>query len=159
MSISAIGSTQNAYSANSTQYTSRPRPPKGDPSEMFDKISQDFLSQSDSDGNGLLSATELSGLSTESFNKLDTDSDGSLSTDEIKQAMKTQMEAMKSAESSGTGSTEATAESELMELMRSNMPPPPPPPSGSSGIDAYQDSSWNYSFSGRSGSSGLNITA
>ncbi len=60
-----------------------PEPPT---SQQANEFSSMIMSSYDSDGDSLLSASEVSILSDEEFSALDTDSDGSISTDELTSA-------------------------------------------------------------------------
>jgi hypothetical protein len=158
MSIGAVGSVSSACSTDSTQRMERMRGHRGDPEKMVDRMAEGFLKQSDADGNGTLSAGELSGLSGDSFSALDTDSDGSLTAEEIKAAAKKQMEAMKKAFEAGDeqarqsamSSLQSTPEGELLDYMRATMPPPK-----ETGAAAYR----SVARGSAAGTSSLNVTA
>jgi len=160
MQISSISGTSGTNSVYSTylanQKAKSASTEKPDPSKMLDTMVTNFMSDSDTDGDGVLSSSELSGLSSDSFKTLDTDSSGSLSEDEIKAAAQKQMEAMKSAfesnsqqsASSVKESLESTPEGELMSLMRpkgQDGPPPPPPDGNGNGMSQQMLNSYTQS--------------
>jgi hypothetical protein len=93
---------------------------------MLDRLIKRLFENSDSDGDGLLSNSEISGLSKDAFTKLDTDGDGKLSADEIKAAVQKQMDAIKQAFETGgrdaarqkVESLKDTPEGQLMQILR-----------------------------------------
>ncbi len=97
--------------------------PKATPSNKMDAMIQRFLKKADSDGDGKLGSSELSGLSSDAMTALDTDGDGKLSKDEIKTAVQKAFDNIKQAMSSGGDSSALDAvrnspEGQLMALMR-----------------------------------------
>ena len=115
MSTSAIGSISSLYANNlSTRF---------DPAKMLDALTQRFVKKSDTDGDGMLSSQELSGLSADAFKALDTNGDGKLNSDEIKAAVQKAMDEIKQAMSSddpqkAMSALKDTPEGQLMQLMR-----------------------------------------
>jgi len=116
------------------------RPGKMDLSTMV----SNFIKSADSDGNGVLGASELSQLrlSQSAITALDSNGDGSLGSDEITAAAKKQMDAVQEAFQSNSADSvrsklealQDTPEGQLMNAMRpkdgphgQNGPPPPPP--------------------------------
>jgi Ca2+-binding EF-hand superfamily protein len=87
----------------------------GDMSAMDTKMSQDILSDKDTNGDGVLSAEEL-GVSSSNLSKVDTDGDGSVSESELTASLKANREKMM-ADNGG------------------QMPPPPGGAEGASGTD------------------------
>lgn len=168
MSISAISSVTSLSSLNSIYGNSRPKPK--DPSEMLSEVTSKYLDSNDADGDGLLSSTEATGLSSDTFSKIDTSGDGKLSQEEMITAAKTQMEAMRAkfeanASSQTQGTTETTTtESSDDELLRALMPngpgggrppgpPPGPPPDATSSTDSTSSSTSTSSTSSTSSKS------
>ena len=93
-----------------------PEPPQKQSSNAGNDFASMVMSSYDSDGDSLLSSTEASVLSQEEFSSLDSNSDGSISTDELSSAF----EQVASSESSKSA--------------------PPPPPSGGAGGGATASS-------------------
>ena len=164
MSVGAISSLSSTTGLNAIQ--------QFDPEKMKDNMIKRFLQDNDTDGDGMLSTEELSGLSSEAFAALDTDGDGSLNTDEIKTAMETAMENMKQASSSmsreeAMSALSETPEGQLMELMRPQEPPRGMPVQDSDESSSSINITINqtiYNINGASEltdilGSGLNITA
>ena len=109
-----------------------PPPPPPDSSQMV----SDIMENTDTDGDGVLSVSET-GLSSEEFSILDTDSDGSVTTDELKsgiEARKAEMdeerETMASEASQSTSTSDTSLES-LLESLTVN-----------DASNAYSDQSW-----------------
>ena len=86
-----------------------------DMGKMDTKMSQDIISEKDTDGDGVLSAEEL-GVSAANLSKVDTDGDGSVSESELTASLKTHRE----------------------EMMAENGGNMPPPPDGAQGTDGAQ---------------------
>ena len=110
-----------------------PPPPPPDSSQM----ASDIMESSDTDGNGVLSVSET-GLSSEEFSILDTDGDGSVTTDELKsglEARKAEMdkerETMASEANQSTTSTDTTSLEALLKSLTTN-----------NASNAYSDQSW-----------------
>jgi len=78
MNIGAIGSYGGGFSTNMFGAMSRMQSKQVDPAEFASKI----LEQEDTDGDGVISAKE-SRLNTKRFGEIDTDSSGTLTTEEI----------------------------------------------------------------------------
>ena len=95
-----------------------PEPPQKQNSSAGNDFASMIMSSYDSDGDSLLSSTEASVLSEEEFSSLDSNSDGTISTDELSSAF------------------EQVASSE-----GSKSAPPPPPPSGGSSSNSSSSSS------------------
>ena len=125
MTINAISSATSQYSNGiGAAMGSMRRPGKMDLSTMVGN----FIKAADSDGNGSLGASELSqlGLSQSAITALDTNSDGSLDSGEIKAAAQKQMDAMQQAFQSNSADSvrsqldalKDTPEGQLMSLMR-----------------------------------------
>lgn len=93
-----------------------PEPPQKQSSNAGNDFASMVMSSYDSDGDSLLSSTEASVLSQEEFSSLDSNSDGSISADELSSAF----EQVASSESSKSA--------------------PPPPPSGGAGGGATASS-------------------
>lgn len=81
MSISAISSGTDMQAMQSMGQ----RPPKPTDEEM-ETMATDFISQLDTDGDGVLSVDEA-GVDEESFAEIDTDGDGFVTTEEMTTAM------------------------------------------------------------------------
>jgi len=167
MSISAISSVTSLSSLNSIYGNSKAK--AKDPSQMLSDVTSKYLDSNDSDGDGLLSSTEATGLPSDTFSKIDTNGDGKLSQDEMIAAAKTQMEAMRAkfeanASSKTQGSTQTTttdsSDNELLKALMPNGPgggrppgpPPGPPPDATSSTDSTSSSSSTSSTSSTSSS-------
>lgn len=122
MSVSSISGLSTLTTQNSQL----------DPAKMIESMTKKLFADKDSDSDGYLTSSDLSGLSTDAFNSLDTDGDGKLSTEEVTSALKTQADAMKKAMESGDTSAmeslKSTAAGQLMEAARPKGPQGPPPP-------------------------------
>jgi len=134
---SSLSSTAAGQLLDATKPTDGPPPPPpggASKSEMADSMTSSVLSQLDSDSDGSLSQSEISGLSDDAFSALDTDGDGLLNSDEIKTALQTQMDAVdqafqSSASSSSSSSSsvddllsqlDSTPEGQLMSILQSS---------------------------------------
>lgn len=132
MNISSINTSTSANMLRSlnSEGAKRPQGPPPDPAKMLEEISSQFIKDSDKDGDGALSSSEVSGLSSDAFKTLDADGDGKLTQTEIKDAASQQMEAMRQEfETNGPEAAKAKMEAlkdtpagQLMQLM---MPKPP----------------------------------
>jgi len=118
MGIDAIGSLNSISGSSSLR--------QFDPAKMMEAMMQRFIKKSDTDGDGMLSSQEVSGLSSDAFKALDANGDGKLGADEIKSALQKAMDQMKQAFSSSDPQQTLSAlkdspEGQLMQLMRSQM--------------------------------------
>lgn len=131
MNITSINTTStNMLRSQSLEGMRKPQGPPPDPAKMLEEISSRFIADSDKDGDGALSSSEISGLSEEAFKGIDTDGDGKLTQAELKDAVSQQMEAIRA--EFGTNGPDAVKEKmealkntpagQLMQLM---MPKPP----------------------------------
>lgn len=131
-----VSSNYSAYSATSSSGTSSS---KQADRPSFEEMAQQLLSSIDTNNSGAIDKAEFSAAAkalasnsssnsnsstTDAFNKLDSNSDGSLSTDELMSALKN----MKPPQG-----------------QYGSMPPPPPPPSDSSSTSSESSSSTSAS--------------
>ncbi|MBX7254904.1 MAG: hypothetical protein K1Y02_00990 [Candidatus Hydrogenedentes bacterium] len=149
MNISAISDSLTSVllsklsgSSSSSQMRSM-RGPGMDPSEMVESRATEYIETNDSDGDGYLSASEVSSLSDDAFSAADVDGDGLLSQDELISTIKDHMEQIRSLMESGTSEDNDESVQSLMdsaegELFRAIMPPPPQGPDQAA-MSAYQD--------------------
>lgn len=150
MSISAIGGTTSSATAIDLRAVmGKMRGQRPDPAKMLEEMTKNFIQDKDQDGDGALSSSEISGLSAESFTKLDTDGNGVLNQSELVEAGRTHMEAVrKSFESQASSGSSAasgmeaaidslsdTPEGELMKMMMPDGPPKPP----AGAMSSYQE--------------------
>ena len=145
-----------------------------DPSKMVESRAAEYVETNDSDGDGYLSASEVSSLSEDAFSAADADGNGLLSQEELISSIKDHMEQVRSLMESGSSGEDSESIQSLMdsaegELFKAVMPPPP----GGEGPDqvaasAYQDnnsllssllSSDNTDLASSWGLSLLNLTA
>lgn len=118
-----ISSSSYSSSLLSTQSTSSTEQTKQKKPSIDDLISE-VMSKNDANGDGLLTADELSGVSSENFSSMDTNGDGSLDSDELTSSFTSIMDSMKN--------QEITPE-EFGSFLSSMGLDVPPPPSGGHG--------------------------
>ena len=113
-----------AQGANASQATYTGQRHGFDAAKAADKLTTKLIQKKDTDGDGQLSNSELSGLSEDDFKALDANSDGKLSADEVKAVLKKQVQGLRDAfKSSGKSgaqdylnSLDGTAEGNLLKL-------------------------------------------
>lgn len=126
MTISSNNYTSSLLSTQtttSTEQTKHKQPPSA--SDLVSKV----MEKNDVNGDGILTADELSGMSSENFSAMDANGDGSLSSDELTTSFSSLMESMKNKEMSPEefGS--------FLSSMGLEVPPPPPQGGGKGGPD------------------------
>jgi len=95
----------------------RPPPPPKDAAKAAEEVSNKFIDELDTDGDGVLSNEELS-LASDEFAEIDTDGDNLVSQEELKTSMQSQMEEMKAKfEAGGTNGMTPPEASGLMQLV------------------------------------------
>lgn len=126
MTISSNSYTSSLLSTQtttSTEQTKHKQPPSA--SDLVSKV----MEKNDVNGDGILTADELSGMSSENFSAMDANGDGSLSSDELTTSFSSLMESMKNKEMSPEefGS--------FLSSMGLEVPPPPHQGGGKGGPD------------------------
>lgn len=138
MDVSAVNSILSTYQNLATQGY------ETDSANLASKLTTRILKNRDSDGDGYLTNSDLSELSSDEFSKLDSDSDGKLGSDELNTAFKDQMDAIKVLTQSGTSTSgnifsilRHTAAGKLMKAVNSKSATSSTPKtsSGTSGLD------------------------
>ena len=127
MNINSIDVTARLTASFMSQ-NSKTRAANADPATMADKVLQKGLGRNDKDGDNSLSASELKGLSQDTFTTLDADGDGKLNTEELKNAIQTHLEEVRKAVESGDTDTVKsklaelanTPEGQLLRALKSN---------------------------------------
>ncbi|XPV75598.1 MAG: hypothetical protein ACNI27_13260 [Desulfovibrio sp.] len=118
-------------------------PPPGGAEKHAEEVSTNMIDELDTNGDGVLSADELSSVESDFFSTTDADGDGLLTQEELQSGVQSQMEDMKSRFEAGAPTT---ADLELMQEFRSFSNEKPNMQMRQKAAEAYSASSESSSY-------------